>query len=113
MAGNLDTIRDDARAKVHAQFALSAVIRNQEGSAIGTASVRLHRADGRAFGDLDREGYAFQIEGKIMLVFDSVEHNPARAQVVDFGRGRVFSIDAVLREAGERYVRCTVTEHTL
>lgn len=110
MAGNLDNIRDQSRASVHAQFALPAIIRDQTGEAIGTASVRLHRANSRPFGDLDREGFAFTIEDRIVVIFDSVEHMPARNQVVDFGRGRVFNIDAVTPNNGDRYVNCIVTE---
>ena len=71
MAGSLDDIRDQSRAAIHAKFALPAIISNSEGSAIGTAGVRLHRADSRAFGDLDREGFAFSVEGKNLLVFDA------------------------------------------
>ena len=48
MAGNLDDIRDQSRAAIHAKFALPAVISSSEGSAIGNAHVRLHLADSRA-----------------------------------------------------------------
>ena len=111
MAGNLDEIRDASRAAVHAQFALPAVIADSEGSPIGAAAVRLHNTDSRAFGDLDREGFAFSIEGKTLLVFDSLEWGPADNQIVDFGRGRVYQIDHVIDEKQRtRYPRCVASE---
>lgn len=111
MAGNLDDIRDQSRAAIHAKFALPAVISDSGGSAIGTAHVRLHLADSRAFGDLDREGFAFSVEGKNLLVFDALEWQPAYQQVVDFGRGRVYQIDHVIDEKQRtRYPRCVASE---
>ena len=111
MAGNLDEIRDASRAAVHAQFALQAVIANSEGSPIGAAAVRLHNTDSRAFGDLDREGFAFSIEGKTLLVFDSLEWEPMDNQIVDFGRGRIYQIEHVIdTKQRVRYPRCIATE---
>lgn len=111
MAGNLDDIRDQSRAAVHAKFALPAIVSDSGGSAIGTAHVRLHHADSRAFGDLDREGYAFSVEGKNLLVFDSLEWEPQYQQIVDFGRGRVYQIDHVIDEKQRvRYPRCVASE---
>ena len=111
MAGNLDEIRDTARAAVHAQFALPAVVSDSEGSPIGAAGVRLHNTDSRAFGDLDREGFAFSLEGKTLLVFDSLEWEPAEKQIVDFGRGRVYQIEHVIdTKQRVRYPRCIATE---
>ena len=71
MAGNLDEIRDASRAAVHAQFALPAVIANSEGSPIGAAAVRLHNTDSRAFGDLDREGFATVTEDVDYIIIDT------------------------------------------
>ncbi len=111
MAGNLDDIRDQSRAAIHAKFALPATISASGGSAIGTAHVRLHLADSRAFGDLDREGFAFSVEGKTLLVFDAEEWGPAYQQIVDFGRGRVYQIDHVIDEKRRsRYPRCVASE---
>ena len=111
MAGSLDDIRDKSRAAIHARFALPAVISSSGGSAIGTAGVRLHRADSRAFGDLDREGFAFEVEGKNVLVFDRDEWEPQHQQIVDFGRGRVYQIDHVIDEKKRtRYPRCVASE---
>jgi hypothetical protein len=111
MAGNLDQIRDASRAAVHAQFALLAIIRDSEGLAIGEAHVRLHLADSRPFGDLDREGFVFAVEGKNMLVFDQQEWVPQDNQVVDFGRGRVYLIEHVQDEKTRtRYPRCVAVE---
>lgn len=71
----------------------------------------MHHADSRAFGDLDREGYAFSVEGKNLLVFDSLEWEPQYQQIVDFGRGRVYQIDHVIDEKQRvRYPRCVASE---
>lgn len=114
MAGNLDTHRDASRAAVHAQFALPAIVYTLEGALVGNAKVRLHLADSRAFGDLDREGYAFAIEGKTLLVFDSEEFKPGDGLKVDFGRGRVYAIDHVIDKTDRtRYPRCIASETTL
>lgn len=114
MAGNLDAIRDTARAAVHAQFALPAIIYNFEGVALGPAHVRLHLADSRPFGDLDREGFAFSIEGKTLLVFDQNEWAPSDTQIVDFGRNRVYQIEHVMDEKSRtRYARCVAVEREL
>lgn len=110
MAGNLDVIRDAARLAIHLQFALPAIVLSAEGSAIGEAHVRLHRNDSRAFGDLDREGYAFSVEGKILLVFDTQEFQPAKNQKVNLGRGRFFHIEHRMPDKGERFVRCVAVE---
>lgn len=111
MAGNLDDIRDAARAAVHAKFALPAVIASSERSPIGIAHVRLHNDDSRAFGDLDREGFAFSVEGKTILVFDKLEWEPVYQQVVDFGRGRVYQIDHIIdTKQRTRYPRCVASE---
>lgn len=110
MAGNLDDIRDGSRAAIHAKFALPAVV-SSGGSTIGPAHVRLHSADSRAFGDLDREGYAFSVEGKHILVFDTEEFVPQYKQQVDIGRGRVYVIDHIFdNKDRNRYVRCVVSE---
>ena len=111
MAGNLDDVRDVSRAAIHAKFALPAIVSDLEGSTIGPAKVRLHQADSRAFGDLDREGYAFNIEGKNVLVFDQEDFEPQVAHVVDFGRGRVFTIEAIIDNKDRtRYPRCIAVE---
>lgn len=111
MAGNLDRIRDASRAAVHAQFALPAVVLSRDGSAIAAAQVRLHNSDSRAFGDLDREGFAVTLEGKTLLVFDADEHSPVANQIVDFGRGRVYNIEEIIDDKRRtRYQRCLATE---
>lgn len=110
MAGNLDVIRDAARLAIHRQFALPAIVLSAGGSAIGEAHVRLHSADSRAFGDLDREGYAFSLEGKTVLVFDTQEFQPAKNQKVNLGRGRFFNIEHRMPGKGERFVRCIAVE---
>ena len=110
MAG-LDDIRDVSRSKVHAQFALSAIVTARDGSPVGNAQVRLHLADSRPFGDLDREGFGLMIEGKIQLVFDLEELEPQEGYVVDFGRGRVYQVEGVIdMKDRTRYVRCSAVE---
>ena len=109
MAG-LDEIRDASRAAIHAKFALPAIV-SVEGVAVGNAGVRLYNTDSRAFGDLDREGYAFLLEGKTMLVFDTQEWVPDNTQTIDFGRGRVYRIENVIDDLSRvRYARCVVAE---
>ena len=103
MAGNLDVIRDAARLAIHLQFALPAIVLSAEGSALGEAHVRLHRND-------SREGYAFSVEGKILLVFDTQEFQPAKNQKVNLGRGRFFHIEHRMPDKGERFVRCVAVE---
>ena len=111
MAGNLDNIRDKSRALVHAQFALPAIVSLPDGSPVGNAQVRLHLADSRPFADLDREGYAFNVEGKTMLVFDTEDFMPAEKQVVNFSRGRVYYIEHIVDNLDRtRYPRCVATE---
>lgn len=110
MAGNLDDIRDQSRAAIHAKFALPAIV-SREGIEIGNVHARLYNADSRAFGDLDREGYAFSLEGKNVIVFDTQEWTPAEQQVVDFGRGRIYVIDTVIDNLDRvRYPRCIASE---
>lgn len=109
MAG-LDEIRDSSRAAIHAKFALPAII-SIEGVAVGAAGVRLYNTESRSFGDLDREGYAFSLEGKNVLVFDVQEWVPDDTQDVDFGRGRVYHIDNVIDDLKRvRYARCVASE---
>lgn len=111
MAGNLDTIRDRSRSAVHARFALPAIVKDREGLTVGNAGVRLHLADSRAFADLDREGFAFSLEGKTLLVFDAEEMEPFKGFVVDFGRGRVYTIEHVQdTKTHNRYLRCIAVE---
>ena len=110
MAGNLDDIRDQSRAAIHAKFALPAIV-SREGIEVGNVHARLFNADSRAFGDLDREGYAFSLEGKNVIVFDAQEWNPVEQQVVDFGRGRVYTIDVVIDSKDRAaYPRCIASE---
>lgn len=114
MAGNLDEIRDSSRAAVHEQFMLPVIVYGSEGSPLSEVHARLHAADSRPFGDLDREGYAFEIEGKNIAVFDEVEWAPQEGQILDFGRGRIYHIDHVIdNKIRTRYQRCILTEAKL
>ena len=108
MAGNLDDIRDQSRAAIHAKFALPAVISDSGGSAIGTAHVRLHLADSRAFGDLDREGFAQVIEDVNRMIFLTAEAKPERKGVVEMDDGRQYVIDTVQPSLDGLTVSCDV-----
>lgn len=106
----LDDIRDASRAAVHAQFALPAVAMSPDGLAQVPINARLHRDVKKPFGDLDREGFAMVIESHNEVIVDSVEWAPVRYWRIDFGRGRVVTIDNVSWPGGERYPKLYVSE---
>lgn len=109
--GNLDEIRDSARAQIHAEFSLPATVSSPQGGSRIPVNVRLHRNTRKPFGDLDREGFAMVIEMNNEAIFDSAEWTPQERWVVDFGRGRVFRIVNPQLEAGERYIKTSLVEH--
>jgi hypothetical protein len=105
----LDEIRDASRALVHEQFSLPAVATSPDGSVeVPGLRVRMHRDLKKAFGDLDREGFAMVIEEYNQLIFDREEWEPVRGYVIDFGRERKFEMDHALDDKGQRYVRWQV-----
>lgn len=108
---SLDAIRDQARATVHAGFALDAVARSHDGAlVVPDLRIRLHRDVKKPFGDLDREGFALLMESHNEIIVDTDQWVPKRHWHVDFGRGRVVNIDVVVAVAGERYWKCMVSE---
>lgn len=108
---SLDDIRDRARADVHGQFSLPATAISRDGARqIDNLNVRMHIDLNRAFGDLDREGFAKRYEFDNVLIFDTCEWMPEENWIVDFGRGRKFKLKNVIDGSGHRYVRVEVTE---
>lgn len=105
----LDQIRDAARAAVHGQFSLPAVVRSPDGLVEVPVLARMHRDVRKPIGDLDREGFALVIEQANMVVFDRLEWEPKKNWIVDFGRDRIFNIDTINDDKGERYVRTQVS----
>ena len=105
----LDEIRDRARAQVHAQFAIPAVVRSPDGLSEVAVRARLHRNVRKPIGDLDREGFALVIEQANGIIIDRHEWEPAKNWAIDFGRERVFNIDTIDDDKGERYVRMQVS----
>lgn len=109
---SLDDIRDASRAAVHANFALPAVATSHDGlTTVPDLTIRLHRDIRKPFGDLDREGFALLIESHNQVIVDTQQWVPVKNWILDFGRGRVFNIDNVVKVLGERYWVCNVTEH--
>ena len=106
---SLDSIRDRSRAAIHGQFSLPAVARSPDGSLEIPVTARMHRDLKKFFGDLEREGFAQVIEQYNQLIFDQDEWYPVRGYTVDFGRKRVFKIEDVLSDRGDRYIRVEVT----
>lgn len=105
----LDEIRDRARAQVHAHFAIPAVVRSPDGLSEVPVHARLHRNVRKPIGDLDREGFALVIEQSNGVIFDRLEWEPKKHWIIDFGRDRVFSLDTLDDDKGERYVRMQVS----
>lgn len=70
---------------------------------------RLHRNVRKPIGDLDREGFALVIEQGNGIIIDRQEWEPAENWVIDFGRDRVFNLDTIDDDKGERYVRLQVS----
>ncbi len=106
---SLDDIRDASRAAVHAEFALPAVARSRDGLSQTPINARLHRDLRKPFGDLDREGFAMVIQTHNEVIVDSTEWWPKKNWIIDFGRGRVVSIDNMLSSKDERYQKLAVS----
>jgi len=107
---SLDDIRDEARARVHAEFALPAVARSLDGLSSIPISARLHRDMRKPFGDLSGEGFSLMIESHNQVIVDTVEWVPQYNWLIDFGRGRVVSVDNMEWPRGERYAKLIVSE---
>ena len=105
----LDEIRDRARAQIHEQFSLPAVVRSPDGRVEVPVNARMHLNIRKPFGDLDREGFAMVIEEASGIVIDRQEWEPQRGWSIDFGRDRVFTLDVSGDTKAERYARVQVT----
>ncbi len=108
----LDAIRDQARATIHAAFALPAVVTSPNGLSSVPLTARLHRKTRKPFGDLGSDGFALVIESEDKVIFDVTEWVPQRNWRIDFGRGRVFRVVDPEIEAGERYVHAKLVQDT-
>lgn len=108
---SLDDIRDRSRAAIHEQFSLPATAISADGAIqVDGLTVRMHIDLNRAFGDLDREGFAKRYEFDNVLIFDTCQWMPQEMYIVDFGRNRKFKIKNIIDGSGHRYVRAEVTE---
>lgn len=106
----LDAIRDQARATIHAAFALPAVVTSPDGLSSLAVVARLHRKTRKPFGDLGNDGFALVIEMEDTVIFDVTEWVPQRNWRIDFGRGRIFRVVDPEIELGERYVKAKLVE---
>jgi hypothetical protein len=88
-------IRQRARRTVHSAFSLPAIYYPPDGSPGVSCSARMHN-EMRTFGDLDREGFAQNIEDVNQVIFDALEVEPEKKGRIDFGTGKVFRIENVL-----------------
>ena len=107
---SLDDIRDTARAAIHEQFSIPAVVRSPDGSFQIDVQARLHNDLKKPFGDLDREGFALMFEYHNQVIFDSSVWFPKKNWTVDFDRGRKYNIISILDGVGQRFIRTEVTE---
>lgn len=105
----LDQIRDASREAIHKQFSLPAVARSHDGLVEVPINARLHNEIRKPFGDLDREGFAMVIQAYNMVIVDSQEWEPQRNWIIDFGRGRVVSVDNFDSPLGDRFKRLIVS----
>lgn len=105
----LDETRDRSRAHVHAQFSIPAVVRSPDGLTEVAVGARLHRNVRKPIGDLDREGFALVIEQGNGIIIDREQWDPQKNWAIDFGRDRVFNLDTLDDDKGERYVRMQVS----
>lgn len=102
-------IRKKARAVVHATFALPAVYSSPDGLTVIPCMARKHN-EKKAFGDLDREGFALSIEDVNQVVFDELEVVPQRNGTVSFENGtEVFTIVSLLPDTTDNFRRVEVT----
>ena len=107
---SLEAIRDQARATIHDQFTIAAVVRSPDGSVTVDVGARLHIDGKKPFGDLDREGFALVIEEYNQVIFDRQQWEPQKGWSVDFGRGRVYNLVNFLGPRSARYIKMEITE---
>lgn len=101
-------IRQRARRAVHSAFSLPAVY-TAPGSAESVPCMARKHNETKVFGDLDREQYAQVIADVNQVVFDSIEVEPERNGVVDFGVGQgKFRITEILPKTTDEFRRVEV-----
>jgi hypothetical protein len=101
-------IRKKARRTVHSTFSLPAIYTSPEGVVV-PCSARKHN-DMKVFGDLDREGFALNIEDVNQVIFDKLEVAPKKGGIVDFGVGQGrFEIVNILPDSTDDFRRVEVT----
>lgn len=100
--------RKKARRKVHSTFSLPAVYTSPAG--VETPCMARKHNEMQTFGDLDREGYALNIEDVNRIIFDKLEVVPERNGTVDFGVGQGrFTITNLLPDSTDDFRRVEVT----
>jgi hypothetical protein len=101
-------IRKKARRVTHSTFALPAVYTSPAG--VETPCMARKHNSMKTFGDLDREGFAVNIEDVNQVVFDKLEVEPERKGTVDFGAGQgKFNIVNILPDSTDDFRRVEVT----
>lgn len=100
--------RAKARSVVHSTFSLPAVYTSPDG--VPVACMARKHNNMKTFGDLDREGFALNIEDVNQVIFDKLEVAPQRKGVVDFGPGQGrFDIVNILPDSTDNFLRVEVT----
>lgn len=95
-------IRAEARSVVHTTFRVPATY-FPPGSGDGVAVMVRHHTVTAVGGDLDREGYAEQIEDVNRIVFDTEQVTPEYKGKVVLGNGDVLYLEVAERQDGSRY----------
>lgn len=100
--------RKAARRAVHSTFALPAVYSPPGGGLDVPCMARKHN-ESKTFGDLDREQFAMTIEDVNVVVFDSLEVEPEKFGLIDFGAGHgKFEITNILPKTTDEFRRVEV-----
>jgi hypothetical protein len=100
-------LRAAARATVHEQFGLPATYTAPDVGAVALPiTVRWHTKTVR-HGDLDREGYAQQLEDVNRVLFDRTQVTPARNGVLVL-EGSTYYVDFLLPAEGTQFIPADV-----
>lgn len=99
---NWQEIRASARDVVHSTFGVGATY-FPPGSEDGTPVTVRHHTRTVVGGDLDREGYAEQIEDVNRIVLDTEEVTPAYKGRIEFENGDVLYLEVAERQDAGRY----------
>lgn len=101
--------RQRARRTVHSTFSLPAVYTPPGVGAVAVpCNARMHN-EMKEFGDLDREGFALNVEDVNQVIFDGLEVVPEKRGTVSFGVGKVFQIENILPKTTDEFYRVSVT----